>query len=1655
MLSERNNTLAEFLPEKCVHELFEAQALRAAKAAAVVYGEGELGYGELNRRANRLAHYLRRLGMKPGMRAGICVKRGFELIVGILAVWKAGAAYVPLDPGYPLERLRYMLADSAPSVLLTQGDLAERFREIGDGLPMIDLDLNPQPWAEEAETDPECAAIGLSSGHLAYVIYTSGSTGAPKGVMVTHRGVCNLASAQTQVFSIQAESRILQFSSSGFDASVFEIVMALCHGASLHLPESGAVVIGDALAQAMTNQRISHATLPPAVLAGLPESDGLDSVHTLIVAGDALGGELARRWARGRRLINAYGPTEATVWATMHECSAEESGSPPIGRPIANTWIYILDGNGEPVPAGVTGELYIGGAGVARGYLSRPGLTAERFVQDPYAAEPGARMYRTGDLGRRRSDGTIEFAGRNDYQVKVRGFRIELGEVEAVLEQHPGIKQAVAVVREENPGDKRLVAYVVSGAKRLEVSQIREWLAGKLPEYMRPSAFVLLKNLPLTSNGKIDRGALPAPARHRAALDRIYDAPATAAEEMLANIWAEVLHIDGAGSRDNFFHLGGDSLLAAQVSSRIHARSGVALPLRRFFENPVLADLARSLEAARRGTQEGEFPPLGAFPRGEEVPLGASQERVWFLHKLDPSSIAYHAQATLQISGPLQADVLERSLTALVHRHEILRTTFVEKDGWPIQVIHPPFAVSLPVVCLQHVEKDRLNALTARLIQAEITKPFDVGRLPLIRWILFSFSEHEHLLLHVEHHFVHDGWSFNVFLGELLELYTAFASGRPFPLAPCRLQFADFAIWQQHYRHSLAIQAQLSCWKNRLSGIPPVSELPTDYSRPRVQNFNGGLFRIALSPELSGRVRSFGHAEGASLFVVMMSAFFALAYHYTRQPDFSVGSSMANRHRPETEGLLGMLVNNVVLRAQLSAATNFRELVRQVRDLTFEAYENQDVPFQDVVQSLNVSRDLSVNPLFQTTFNFHNSPVTSPHIPELTLKLEEGIGNGGAKFDLGVIVIPSTEQRLRLNPEWDRDAIVMLWEYNTVLFDESTVQRMAGYYLRMLESITDFPQQKVAQVCLLTEAEKHQVLCEWNHTQADLPDLCVHELFEKQVRQTPHSVAIVQEEEELTYSELNLRANKVAHCLRTLGLRPGENAAILLGRSIGLVIAQLAILKCGAAYVPIDPAFPGERKTFMIADSEAKMMLCATDTELDVPHGINRVNLDTAMLSGGATDDPKISLRSDALAYIMYTSGSTGRPKGVMVPHQAIKRLVLNNGYVKFGAGDRVAFQSNPAFDAATMEVWAPLLHGGMVIVVSQETVLDPVLFGQALKRQPVDIAWFTVGLFNQYVESSRVDFSLLRCLIFGGDAPDPRVVARVLQRGGPRHLIQGYQPVPIAVAGELYIGGPGVAWGYLNRPELTAERFLPDMFAEMPGARIYKTGDLCRWNADGTIEFLGRDDCQVKVRGFRVELGEIEARLAEFPGIGQTAVIVREDSDGARRVLAYYTCAEAIGPDGTEPRVEELRAYLTATLPEYMVPAAYVRMQALPLTANGKLDRRALPRPDGKAYAVRDYEAPQGETETTLAAIFQQVLKLENIGRHDNFFELGGHSLLATKLVSRLRSLLGVEIAIRTIFELATVTSLAPTVEALILEDITKMPEAEAVHLANILEKQ
>jgi len=1329
----------------------------------------------------------------------------------------------------------------------------------------------------------------------------------------------------------------------------------------------------------------------------------------------------------------------------------------------------------NPCSIGVSGDLYIGGECLSLGYVNEPSLTAEKYVPDPYGNAPGARLYKTGDLARYWEDGTIEFLGRLDHQVKVRGYRIELGEIEATLVRYPGIRETVVLAREDNPGEKRLIAYVIPERQETipVITELRRFVEEQLPSYMVPAAFVILDAIPLTANGKVDRRALPVPERRRPKLEGGVVASQTPIEDTLTRFWAEALRLEEVGIHDNFFELGGDSLLATQLVARLRDALRVELPLQDFFHAPTVAVLAERVEAALGKGEQLALPPIRPVPREETLPLSFSQERVWFLQRLDPANLAYNFQATLRFTGEFDVAALERSLSEIVRRHEILRTTFPLVDGRPLQIIHYPWSVQVLLIDLQDVPKSMREAEAQRLIDGEVRKRFDLDQLPLLRWILLRFNAREHVLLHVEHHLIHDGWSFNVFLGELMTLYKAFSARQSSPLPELPVQFADFAHWQRRWMEGEAAEAQLAYWKEKLSGSLPLLKLPIDHPRPLEQTFRGAVHRAELSADLYESLQALSHREGATLFMTMASALFVLLQRYSAQQDISIGAGIANRRHRETEAMIGMVINTVVLRTDLSGDPTFREVLQRVRQVTLGAYAHQDMPFDKVVEAVQPQRNPSYNPLFQVIFGFHDAPLPDLRLPGLEVRLREGLSNGSAKFDLNIIAIPPSEYRDGQSSSSALVGMTFIWEYNTDLFEATTIVRMANHFRMLLQAIATAPDQHVSDLPILTEEERHQLQGEWSGiTHAYPRKVGISRLFEDQVERTPDAIAVCYEGDQLTYRELNRQANKLAHHLQRLNVGPETLVGICMERSLELVVGLLGIIKTGGAYVPLDPTHPKERLAFLLADARPSVLLTQESLLERLPSQEARVlcvDALGAVIRQESEVNPIGVTTGESLAYVMYTSGSTGRPKAIAVPHRAIARLVLNTNYLQVKSTDSVAQASNASFDAATFEIWGALLNGARLVGVAKEVMLSPEAFVAHMQEQEITVLFLTTALFNQLAQAVPGAFRSVRHLLFGGEMVDPHSVRKVLKEGPPERLLHVYGPtetttfatwhlvqevadgavnlpigqpiastevylldahrqlVPVGVPGELYIGGDGVAHGYLRRPDLTAERFVPHPFSKDLGARLYRTGDLARYLPTGDIEFLGRLDDQVKIHGFRIEPGEIEAVLVGHPAVREAVVLAQEGSPGNKQLVAYVVLAK----EGS-PAISVLRQFLKAWLPEYMLPAAIIPLEELPLNANGKVDRHALPDPRYFRPERDDtYVAPRTEIEQTVAGIWQEVLGVGHIGVHDNFFDVGGSSLRMIQVHSRLREVLPRELAMVDLFRYPTIHSFAEHLSA------------------------
>ncbi|WP_331691318.1 non-ribosomal peptide synthase/polyketide synthase [Pseudomonas sp. ZY71] len=1627
-----NATHADFPQELTIGQRFEQQVAARPHAPAAIFAGASLSYAELDQQANALAHHLIEAGVRPDDRVAIVARRGLDTLVGLVAILKAGAGYVPVDPAHPAERLNYLLEDSAPVAVLTQSALRARLPELQ--VPLIDLDLHQWPSAR-IET-PSVPA--LTPQHLAYVIYTSGSTGLPKGVMVEHRTLSNLVDWHCAAFDLHAGSHTSSLAGFGFDAMAWEVWPALCVGATLHLaPAHDGNEDIDALLDWWRAQPLDVSFLPtPVAEYAFSQEPVHPTLKTLLIGGDRL-----RQFNRNQsfKVINNYGPTEATVVATSGLIEAGQVLH--IGKPLSNASVYLLDEQQRPVPLGVMGELYVGGAGVARGYLNRPQMTAERFLRDPFSPLPNARMYRTGDLARWREDGTLEYLGRNDDQVKIRGVRIELGEIETCLNHLPGIQDAVLLAREDQPGQPRLVAYFIEAAQgeALSVGQIRAHLAEQLPEYMLPAAFVRLNALPLTANGKVDRKALPKPDL-AALFTRDYAAPQGETETTLAQIWAEVLQVERVGRHDHFFELGGHSLLAMRMVAQVRQRLGLELALADLFANAELAAVAECLAGAERSTQPSIVPVT------RDGTLSFAQQRLWFLAQMAGGNSAYNIPIALRLRGRLDIDALQAALARIVARHETLRSRFISRDD-TAQVTIAPVDSGLLLRVEDLRQQPQAEDTLHRLMAQEASAAFDLQNDPLIRGQLLHLADDHHVLLLTVHHIVADGWSMGVLTRELMALYQAFSQGQPDPLPALTLQYGDYAVWQRRWLSGDVLQRQSDYWQQTLDGAPALLTLPTDRPRPAHQDYAGSNLEVVLDQHLSAALKALSQRHGVTLFMTLTSAWALLMSRLSGQADVVIGSPVANRTRAEVEGLIGMFVNTLALRIDTSGEPSVETLLARVKARTLEAQAHQDLPFEQVVEITRPSRSLAHSPLFQTTLSWDSHGGPQLALGELTLEAVAG-ADEVAKFDL-TLTLGEVNGVIRgsLN-------------YATALFDESTIRRYVGYFQRLLQAMVGNDHAVLEHVPLLAAEERQRLLVDFNASARDYPQtLTVHGVFQQQAAAHPKAVAAVHGAQSLSYFELNAQANRLAHHLIGQGVQPGDHVAILLPRSLELLVAQLAIAKCAAAYVPLDIHAPSERQAFMVEDCRAAALLTLSGEIID--YAAPRIDLDRLTLSGQPTHNPNLVQSSESLAYIMYTSGSTGTPKGVMVPHRGIGRLVLNNGYADFNAQDRVVFASNPAFDASTMDIWGPLLNGGRVVIIDHQTLLDPQAFGRELNASGATILFVTTALFNQYVQLIPQALKGLRILLCGGErgdpaafrtllaeAPDLRIVhcygptetttyattfevrevaenADSVPIGGPISNTQVYvldahqQPVPMGVTGELYIGGQGVALGYLNRADLTAEKFIRDPFSDKPGALLYRTGDLARWLAPGQLDCVGRNDDQVKIRGFRIELGEIESRLLNCAGIKEAVVLARRDAQDATRLVAYFTAHE-----GQLDSVE-LHAQLSARLPEYMLPTAWVQLEALPLNNNGKIDRKALPAPTPAAMLSRVYVAPVTALEENLARIWAGLLQVEQVGRHDNFFELGGHSLLAMRMLSQVRQQLDVELTLAELFanpELAAV---------------------------------
>ncbi|WP_241752459.1 non-ribosomal peptide synthetase, partial [Paenibacillus alvei] len=1629
LLEDFNQTATDDPRDGTIHELFEEQVHRTPDAVAVVYGQQHVTYSELNARANRLARTLKESGVQPDQLVGMMAERSLEMIVGLLAIMKAGGAYVPIDPGYPLERIRYMLEDSGAQTLILQGHLRDRINYDGTVIDINDAN-NYQ------EDDLDFASVSNSS-NLAYVIYTSGTTGNPKGVMIEHRSVTNALQWRIRTYELNSSDRVLQLFSFSFDGFVMSAFSSLLSGAGLYLLKEEEAKDPLALHDAIRQSNITHFICVPnlyGALLNVADSESASTLRKVTLAGEAVSSALV---AKSKELLphvelfNEYGPTENSVVTTCAS-GLEKGQAITIGTPISNARVLILNPSGELQPMQVPGELCIAGVGLARGYLNRPALTDEKFTPHPYA--PGERIYRTGDSARWLPDGTIEYLGRIDHQVKIRGFRIELGEIESSLLKIEGVREALAIARQDGNGQQTLCAYMVA-ERELTVNELRESLSAELPDYMIPSHFVQMDQFPLTPSGKLDRKALPDPQAN-IAIGTEYVAPRTPLEEQLVLIWQETLTVEKVGIKDNFFALGGHSLRAAALVSKLHKELNVNVPLRELFRNPTIEELALLIE----GMEQQEFSAIEIVRESEHYKVSSAQKRLFVLQQLEGAEQSYNMPGAMLLEGQLDRGRFEEAFQKLIARHETLRTGFELVDGETVQKVHQD--VSFAVEYMQ-ANGDAEAAQKSR----EFIRAFDLKTPPLLRVGLIELEPERHILLYDMHHIISDGASMGIVVEEFVRLY----GGEELP--PLRIQYKDYAAWQHSEAQQARMKQQEAYWLHTFAGELPVLELPTDYARPAVQSYEGETYEFEVDTNISEGLHRLAANSGTTLYMVLFAAYTVLLHKYTGQEDIVVGTTNAGRTHDDLQPLIGMFVNTLAIRNHPAGEMPFRAYLNQVKEQALSAFENQEYPFEELVEKLRVTRDMSRNPLFDTMFSLQNMDNKDFELPGLQLK-PYAFEHQVSKFDLSLDVAEGT------------DGLACSIEYASALYTRDTIVRMANHFRQLLHSIAQSPELQIAELGMLTQEEQEQIRFVFNSDTTTISqEHTVHQLFEAQVDLTPNRIAVTDENEQLSYRELNEKANRLARTLRKHGVRPEQLVGILADRSVDMIVGIMAILKAGGAYVPIDPKYPEERIAYMLENSNSSVLVSQSHLQSRSAFGGTWVMLDEG--SSYAEDASNLEMVNEPshLAYVIYTSGTTGQPKGVMIEHRQLE--VLSRAWEQEyhlreegTEGIRWMQWASFSFDVFSGDLIRALLHGGELILCPEDARANPAEIYELIREHRIQMFDCTPSIvipLMEYVYDNKLDISSLKLAAVGADYCPPEEFQKLLDRFGSQFRIINsygvtetcidssyYEPttrdipralpigkpmpgvtmymmdsqqnlLPVGVIGELYIGGPCVGRGYWNRPDLTEEKFVVDPF--YPEQRLYRTGDLARWMPDGNIEYLGRIDHQVKIRGYRIEIGEVESKLLKVESVRESVVVAREDQNGTKALCAYFTADR-------ELTVSEMRSALADELPAYMIPSFFVQLERLPLTPNGKVDRKALPAPEGGAHTGVEYVAPRTEAEQALAIVWQTVLGVERVGILDHFFELGGDSIKSIQVASRLLQA-GYKLEIRDLFKYPTIAQL------------------------------
>ncbi len=1644
--------------EGSIPEQFEQIVRMFPDRVAIKTGEESVTYTELNIQANRVAQaLLTKIGNKPAAVA-IVMKTGIPYLTAIIGVLKSGKYFALIDPADPISRITSIVQDAKAELVIADQN-STLIREITNiGCQTIDYsDIGNQLNSHNLSLD-------IPPDSLAMIVYTSGSTGAPKGVTWNHEALFHRKITRTRESEISESDRIALLSSHAGN-TINDVLLALLNGATL-LPfdvrAHGVVRLGSWLGTEGVSICAIAAPLFRKLCECLTDAQDFSNLRVVRLRSDTV-------QAADISLFNKHFPSHCALITGLASSEAGHLTSyrivggtdlagdeVPIGYPVPFKEVLLLDNDGQEVDFGEVGEIAVRSRYLALGYWRRPELTESKFKVDPQ--DPAKRIYFTGDLGFMRSDGCLMHKGRKDFRVKIRGNGVELDEVERALRSHPAVGEAAVLGRPDGSSEHRLIAYYTArGARHPSVSELREFISEKLPSYMAPSTFIKMATIPLTTRGKIDRRALPDPDSCRPELSTPFVAPRTDVERTIARIFTECTGVEEVSIEDYFFDLGGDSLLLARLVSRLSLAFQREFFVGELFENSSITGIARLLEATEHFTPANEPIPSRNF--SDTPPLSFAQQRLWFLDQLDPGSFTYNLFSAYRLEGALNVGALERTFNEIIRRHKVLRTVFKSENGKPAQVILPNLSITMPVFDLRAlVSEDDRWIEARRIFTEEAQRPFDLAIGPLLRVTLLQLADDEYVLVRAMHHIVYDGWSEAVLLRELSEIYDALSTGQRSPLSDLPAQYADYAKWQRQWFEGERFESQLSYWKKQLDNIATL-QLPTDRPKQALQTTRGARRYFVFSDALSSELNRLSRQYGATLFMTILAAFQTLLHRYSGQTDVVIGSPVAGRGRREFEDLIGFFLNTLVLRLDLSGNPTFAEAIRRVREVCLGALTHQELPFEKLVEELHPDRNLGHNPLFQVSFVFRNTPRVRPQLTGVTVE-ELEVETGIARFDLHVFM-EEIDGHLR-----------GYCDYDTSLFNADTIERMVGHFKILLEGIVSNPDQRISELPILTEAEKHQLLVEWNDTTIDYPkDKCIHQLFEKQVEKTPEAVAVIFEDQKLTYRELNHRGNQLAHHLQTLGVGPEVLVGICMERSLEMVVGLLGILKAGGAYVPLDPNYPKERMGFMLNDSQTPLLLTQRHLLQGLPaHRAQVLCLDTAwdQITQQCDRNPFPQTRAGNAAYMIYTSGSTGTPKGVVNVHGGLlNRLQWMQEKYCLTPADRVLQKTLFTFDVSVWEFFWPLISGACLVMARPEGHRDSAYLVHLIKSQQITTLHFVPSLLQVFLQAPGIEECIsLKHVFCSGEALSHDLEQRFFERStaalhnlyGPTEasidvtawecrkysnsttvpigkpianteiyiLDSHLNPVPIGVAGELHVGGAGLARGYLNRPELTAEKFIPNPFGAEPQSRLYKTGDLGRYLPDGNIEFLGRIDNQVKIRGYRIELGEIETVLGQHPIVREAVVLAREDSPGDKRLVAYL-----VGASGSIPSVSELRGFLQQKLPEYMVPSAFLFLDSLPLTPNGKVDRKALPAPDqSRPELEHSYTAPRTPVEELLANIWAEVLKLDKIGIHDNFFQLGGHSLIATQVVSRIRTRLSCDLPLRALFESPTVAELAAEIE-------------------------